>query len=153
MSPDTRFLSSPSAKSVRILALTLVVTILGLAGRAQEPEITAKLQGSDSYTQQVIKDCHAPGIGVGIVINDRLVFAKGYGYRDYEKKQPFTPATLCQIASNTKLFTAVAAGMLVEEGKLAWDNPCGSQSPPSSFTTTSSTTTSLCATCCPTERE
>jgi len=153
MSPDTRFLSSPSAKSVRILALTLVVTILGPAGRAQEPEITAKLQGFDSYMEQVIKDWNTPGIGVGIVINDRLVFAKGYGYRDYEKKQPFTPATLCQIASNTKLFTAVAAGMLVEEGKLAWDNPCGSQSPPSSFTTTSSTTTSLCATCCPTERE
>jgi len=123
MSPDTRFLSSPSAKSVRILALTLVVTILGPAGRAQEPEITAKLQGFDSYMEQVIKDWNTPGIGVGIVINDRLVFAKGYGYRDYEKKQPFTPATLCQIASNTKLFTAVAAGMLVEEGKLAWDKP------------------------------
>ena len=123
MSPDTRFLSSPSAKSVRILALTLVVTILGPAGRAQEPEITAKLQGFDSYMEQVIKDWNTPGIGVGIVINDKLVFAKGYGYRDYEKKQPFTPATLCQIASNTKLFTAVAAGMLVEEGKLAWDKP------------------------------
>jgi len=123
MSPDTRFLSSPSAKSVRILALTLVVTILGPAGRAQEPEITAKLQGFDSYMEQVIKDWNTPGIGVGIVINDRLVFAKGYGYRDYEKKQPFTPATLCQTASNTKLFTAVAAGMLVEEGKLAWDKP------------------------------
>ena len=123
MSPDTRFLSSPSAKSVRILALTLVVTIVGPAGRAQEPEITAKLQGFDSYMEQVIKDWNTPGIGVGIVINDKLVFAKGYGYRDYEKKQPFTPATLCQIASNTKLFTAVAAGMLVEEGKLAWDKP------------------------------
>src|SRR5947209_2097402 len=36
---------------------------------------------------------------------------------------PFTPATLCQIASNSKLFTAVAAGMLVEEGKLTWDKP------------------------------
>src|SRR6516165_6646420 len=123
MSPDTRFLSSPSAKSVRILALTLVVTILGPAGRAQEPEITAKLQGFDSYMEQVIKDWNAPGIGVGIVINDRLVFAKGYGYRDYEKKLPFTPATLCQIASNTKLFTAVAAGMLVEKGQLTWDRP------------------------------
>jgi CubicO group peptidase (beta-lactamase class C family) len=73
--------------------------------------------------EQLLKDWNTPGIGVGIVINDKLVFAKGYGYRDYEKKLPFTPTTLCQIASNSKLFTAVAAGMLVEEGKLSWDKP------------------------------
>ena len=59
------------------------------------------------------------GIGVGIIVNDKLVFAKGYGYRDYEKKLPFTPATLCQIASNSKLFTAVAAGMLVAPAFIA----------------------------------
>jgi CubicO group peptidase (beta-lactamase class C family) len=60
---------------------------------------------------------------VGIVVGDKLVFAKGYGYRDYEKKLPFTPKTMQPIASNSKLFTAVAAGMLVEEGKLTWDKP------------------------------
>ena len=73
--------------------------------------------------EQVLKDWNTPGIGVGIVVNDKLAFAKGYGYRDYEKKLPFTPTTLCQIASNSKLFTTVAAGMLVEEGKLTWDKP------------------------------
>jgi CubicO group peptidase (beta-lactamase class C family) len=72
---------------------------------------------------KTLKDWNAPGIGVGIVVGDKLVFAKGYGYRDYEKKLPFTPSTLCQIASNTKLFTAVAAGLLVDEGKLTWDKP------------------------------
>src|SRR3984893_5435539 len=71
----------------------------------------------------VLKDGNTPGIGVGLVVNDKLVFAKGYGYRDYEKKLPFTTATVCPIASNTKLFTAVAAGMLVEDGKLTWDKP------------------------------
>ena len=64
-----------------------------------------------------------PGVGVGIVVNDKLVFAKGYGFRDYGKKLPYTPATMSPIASNTKLFTAIAAGMLVEEGKLTWDKP------------------------------
>ena len=43
--------------------------------------------------------------------------------RDYGKKLPFTPKTVVPIASNTKLFTAVAAGLLVEEGKLDWDKP------------------------------
>ncbi len=48
---------------------------------------------------------------------------KNPGFRDYEKKLPITPDTQFQIASNTKLFTAVATGMLVEEKKLAWDTP------------------------------
>jgi CubicO group peptidase (beta-lactamase class C family) len=106
-----------------MFTLALVLMIFGLRARAQEPEITNKLQGFDSYMEQVLKDWNTPGIGVGIVVNGRLAFAKGYGYRDYEKKLPFTPTTLCQIASNSKLFTAVAAGMLVEEGKLTWDKP------------------------------
>jgi CubicO group peptidase (beta-lactamase class C family) len=106
-----------------MFTLALGLMIFGLPARAQEPEITNKLQGFDSYMEQVLKDWNTPGIGVGIVVNGRLAFAKGYGYRDYEKKLPFTPTTLCQIASNSKLFTAVAAGMLVEEGKLTWDKP------------------------------
>ena len=60
---------------------------------------------------------------MGIVMKDKLVFAKGYGYRDVENKLPITPNTLFQIASNTKLFTATAIGFLVEEGKLEWDKP------------------------------
>ncbi|HYY72268.1 MAG TPA: serine hydrolase domain-containing protein, partial [Candidatus Bathyarchaeia archaeon] len=60
---------------------------------------------------------------MGIVAGDKLVFVRGYGYRDYEKKLPFTAKTMQPIASNSKLFTTVAAGMLVEEGKLTWDKP------------------------------
>lgn len=106
-------------------AATIGILILAFAPglRADDQEITKKLQGFDAYMETVLKDWNAPAVGVGIVVNDRLVFAKGYGYRDYEKKLPFTPTTLCPIASNSKLFTAVAAGMLVEEGKLTWDQP------------------------------
>jgi CubicO group peptidase (beta-lactamase class C family) len=82
-----------------------------------------ELQGLDVYMGKILKDWNAPAVGVGVVIDDKLVFAKGYGYRDYGNKLPFTPRTLFQIASNTKLFTAVAAGLLVEEGKLTWDKP------------------------------
>ena len=86
-------------------------------------DLSEKLKGFDAYVEQLLKDWNAPGVGVGIVMDNKLVFAKGYGYRDYEKKLPFTPTTLCPIGSNTKLFTAVAAGLLVTEGKLAWDTP------------------------------
>src|SRR5260370_28383354 len=84
-------------------------------------DVTHKLAGFDAFMEKTMKDWNAPGIGVGIVVGDKLVFAKGYGYRDYEKKLPVTAQTMFTIASNTKLFTAVAAGMLVEEGKITWD--------------------------------
>ncbi|MBI1753810.1 MAG: serine hydrolase [Acidobacteria bacterium] len=87
------------------------------------PEVAARLKPLDAYMAKVMKDFNSPGIGIAVVSGDQLVFAKGYGYRDYGKKLPFTPKTLFQIASNSKLFTAVSAGMLVEEGKLSWDQP------------------------------
>jgi CubicO group peptidase (beta-lactamase class C family) len=108
---------------VRVFALVLALLAFRPAAVAQDAGVAKKLEGFDAYMEQTLKDWNTPGIGVGIVVNDKLVFAKGYGYRDYEKKLPFTPATLCQIASNSKLFTAVSAGMLVDEGKLTWDKP------------------------------
>jgi CubicO group peptidase (beta-lactamase class C family) len=123
MSSSTKSCSARVPIFVRICALILALMAFGPAASAQGADVTSKLQGFDSYMEQTLKDWNTPGIGVGIVVNDKLVFAKGYGYRDYEKKLPFTPTTLVQIASNSKLFTAVSAGMLVEEGKLTWDKP------------------------------
>ncbi len=120
---------SIDGKTVR-LRVFLLISIIGLLGLssvsgllAQDKAVAQKLKGFDAYMEKVLKDWNAPALGVGIVMGDKLVWAKGYGYRDYEKKLRFTPSTLCQIASNTKLFTAVAAGMLVDEGKLTWDKP------------------------------
>src|SRR5213596_1762372 len=106
----------------KLIALVLLVSST-VALRAQDVDLAKRLEGFDDYMAKVLKDWNGPGIGVGIVVGDKLVFAKGYGYRDYGKKLAFTPGTVCPIASNTKLFTAVAAGMLVEEGKLTWDKP------------------------------
>src|SRR5205809_2706641 len=106
-----------------VLAAVLLLLVCGPSAREQAKDVTSKLSGFDTYMEQLLKDWNTPRIGVGIIVNDKLVFAKGYGYRDYEKKLPFTPSTLCQIASNSKLFTAVSAGMLVEVGKLTWDKP------------------------------
>src|SRR5215471_1573098 len=109
------------------LAISLLMSISGVTVpvHAQEngADITTKLGDFDAFMEKTLKDWNGPGIGVGIVVNDKLVFAKGYGYRDVEKKLPITSRTLFPIASNTKLFTAVAAGFLVEQGKLTWDRP------------------------------
>ncbi|MGB8358320.1 MAG: serine hydrolase [Bacteroidales bacterium] len=101
--------------------------------QAQPADISKKLKGFDQYMEKTLKDWNTPGACVGIVVKDKLVFAKGYGYRDYGQKLPVTPNTLYQIASNTKLFTVAAAGMLVEEGKLDWDAPVKSFVPSIKF--------------------
>lgn len=102
--------------------LLSVATTIAMA-QVPASEVTMRLKPLDAYMAKIMKDFNSPGIGIAVVSGDQLVFAKGYGYRDYGKKLPFTPKTLFQIASNSKLFTAVAAGMLVEEGQLTWDQP------------------------------
>jgi len=106
-----------------VLVFCLLAPAFGQGIQTKDEEVAKKLQGFDAYMQKILKDWNVPGLGVGIVVGDKLVLTKGYGYRDYGKKLPFTPSTLHPIASNTKLFTAVAAGLLVEEGKLTWDKP------------------------------
>lgn len=117
-----------------ILTLVLLISFSAPAfAQDDSQKVAQKLQGFDGYMEKVLKDWNAPGIGLGIVVNDKLVFAKGYGYRDYEKKLPITSSTLFPIASNTKLFTAVAAGFLVEEGKLTWNEPIRASVPSIEF--------------------
>ena len=106
----------------KIIFLFIAVCCFDITG-AQETNVNKQLNGFDQYMTQTLKDWNAPGACVGIIYKNKLVFAKGYGYRDYEKKLPVTPNTLYQIASNTKLFTTIATGMLVEQGKLDWDKP------------------------------
>src|SRR5260370_34995840 len=65
------------------LALMLMVCGPGARAQAQAQDITSKLSGFDSYREQVLTDGTAPGMGVGIVVNDKLAFAMCYGYRDY----------------------------------------------------------------------
>ncbi len=105
------------------LAFVFLTALAAVGLAAQDRQILARLKGFDAYMAKLLKEWNAPGVGVGVVQGDKLVFAKGYGYRDYGKKLPFTPNTMMQIASNTKLFTAVAAGLLVKEGKLTWNEP------------------------------
>ena len=105
------------------LLIATLIFIQCFISRGQENPFAKQLTGFDQYMEQILSDWNAPGIGVGIVYKDRLIFANGYGYRDYDKKLPITANTLFQIASNTKLFTATAVGLLVEDGLLDWDQP------------------------------
>jgi len=63
---------------VRVFLVLLLLAATSLL-RAQQPPIEARLEGLDTYMAQVLEDWNVPGIGVGVVVKDKLVFAKGYG--------------------------------------------------------------------------
>jgi len=68
-------------------------------------------------------DLHVPGVALAIVRGDEVIFARGFGVADVEKKTPVTPNTPFFIGSATKAFTATLVGMLVDEGLMGWDDP------------------------------
>ncbi len=76
----------------------------------------------DSLTGLVLKTFDVPGIAVGVIKDGKLVHAKGYGVRSLRTMQKVDENTLFGIASNSKAFTSAALGMLIDEGKLKWDD-------------------------------
>lgn len=64
-----------------------------------------------------------PGVVVGVVVDQELVWARGFGYADVEAKRPMLPSTRFRMASHSKLFTATAIMQLREEGKVRLDDP------------------------------
>jgi CubicO group peptidase (beta-lactamase class C family) len=79
--------------------------------------------GFDGYVKRVMQTFTVPGLSVAIVKDGKVVLAKGYGVRRMGDPTPVDAKTRFGIASNTKLFTATALALLVEEGKLEWDQP------------------------------
>ncbi len=72
---------------------------------------------------------HVPGMAVAVVYRDRVIFAKGFGYADLEKKEAVTPRTRFAIGSSTKAFTATVIGQLVDDGRMNWDDPISTYVP------------------------
>ncbi|WP_457652578.1 serine hydrolase [Rhodocaloribacter sp.] len=83
--------------------------------------LSAQPIGFDAYVEEVLEAFEVPGAAVAIVKDGRVVMTKGYGVRTLGEPDPVDAHTLFGIASNTKAFTATALGLLVEEGKIAWD--------------------------------
>lgn len=70
-----------------------------------------------------MKAFDVPGMAIAIVKDGKVIAARGFGVRKLGEKAPVDGQTLFEVASNSKAFTAVALSMLVDEGKLAWDDP------------------------------
>jgi CubicO group peptidase (beta-lactamase class C family) len=81
------------------------------------------LEGFDDVVTQGLTKINVPGAAVAVVKDNDLIYAKGFGYRDLEKKLPMTADTLMAIGSSSKAFTTFALGTLVDQGKIDWDTP------------------------------
>ena len=90
---------------------------------AQHPEVASNLRLLESWIESQIAYKNIPGVSVGIVYDQELIWAKGFGYADRENKIPAGPGTVYRIASISKLFTSVAIMKLRDEGKLQLDDP------------------------------
>jgi CubicO group peptidase (beta-lactamase class C family) len=76
----------------------------------------------DRTVERAMREFKVPGMAVGIVKDGKLIYAKGYGVREAGKPGRIDPDTLFQIGSNTKAFTSAALAILVDEGKLHWED-------------------------------
>ena len=77
----------------------------------------------DSFIQEAKSGWHAPGLAVTVIKDGEVLFSKGYGVRELGKKESVDTKTMFAMASTTKAFTAMAIGMLVDDGLLNWDDP------------------------------
>ena len=77
----------------------------------------------DDFIGQAMQAWNVPGLALVIVKDDQVLHSKGYGIREIGKPGKVDEHTLFAIGSNTKPFTTTAMGLLVQDGKLAWDDP------------------------------
>ena len=81
------------------------------------------LENFDEFVLETLNNWQVPGIAIGVIKDQSVILRKGYGYSDLARGKTITSQTCFQLASITKSFTATAAAILVDLGKLNWDTP------------------------------
>jgi CubicO group peptidase (beta-lactamase class C family) len=79
-------------------------------------------QEVDNVVNRALTAFNVPGIAVAIVKDGKVILAKGYGVKSIQTNEKVDANTLFGIASNSKAFTTAALGILVDEGKIKWDD-------------------------------
>ncbi len=89
----------------------------------QDGKVASNIHILESWIRAQMDYHNLPGISIGIIYDQELIYAKGFGYSNLEDKTPATTQTLYRIASISKTFTATAIMQLRDEGKLRLDDP------------------------------
>lgn len=101
----------------------------GEAQVSRRKSVEELLAGFDAFVAEQMKVWKVPGLALAIVKDGKVVLERGYGQRDVAAGLPADSETLFAIGSSTKAFTALDLAILVDEGKLAWDEPVTSYMP------------------------
>jgi CubicO group peptidase (beta-lactamase class C family) len=109
--------------SIVLLCANVSVAQKKAAAAPAQVDPASKLQGLDDLAAQAMQQWKVPGLALGVVKDGKLIYAKGYGFRDVEHKLPVDTNTLFPIGSISKSFTSLAFAMLNDEGKVDWDKP------------------------------
>lgn len=124
----------PAARLITAFLLSLFITaallprpLLGQQATAAKPaanstDYTTALAAIEKALDDKRKELGIPGISLAIVKDDQIIYVKGIGYKDIDKKLPVTPDTRFAIGSASKAFTAMLAAMSADEGKLSLDD-------------------------------
>lgn len=126
--------SFPRVVSARARALACALVLLAPSSLiAQAPDVARQIATDPAVLGQArlfsawLEDQRAskqlPGVVVGVVAGDDLVWTKAFGYADLASRRPMTPSTKFRMASHSKLFTATAIMQLREQGKVRLDDP------------------------------
>ncbi|WP_298894516.1 serine hydrolase [uncultured Psychroserpens sp.] len=102
-------------KKLALLVLSLFITS---TISAQDK----RLKGVEKELNKILEATKAPGFAVAVVEGEKIIYAKGFGYRDYENKIPADANTLFAIGSSTKAFTSSILGLLRADDKLSFDD-------------------------------
>jgi CubicO group peptidase (beta-lactamase class C family) len=104
---------------LRLLSLAIIVSLSSYTSLHAQVMTAAEI---DTLVEKTLKTFDVPGIAVAVVKDGRIVHARGYGVRSLNTMQKVDEHTLFGIASNSKAFTSAALGILIDEGKLDWDD-------------------------------
>lgn len=111
---------------ILVIFMLLVPTVI----KAQTERNLAKInEAVTRFIQQSMNERNIPGFSVAVMQNDKVVLSKGLGYANLEHQVPVTTKSIFQIASITKMFTAIATLKLYELGKIKLDDAIGNHIP------------------------
>ena len=85
-------------------------------------QVDKRLKGIEKEFNKILKATKAPGFAVAIVEGDKVIYSKGFGYRDYENEIPMDANTLLAIGSSSKAFTCSILGQLRQEEKISFND-------------------------------
>jgi len=114
------------------LALLLAVVPVAsprASNPAEHPDVASKLRLLELWVEDQRAYQRQPGVVIGIVHDQRLIWARGFGHRDVARQLPARPDTIFRIASITKTFTATAIMQLRDAGRLQLDDPVAKHLP------------------------